>query len=144
MALPQANAKDLVELPQEVRGEIQYHLIDHVDDLLALALLDPLGVDELPKESGDVQADEADELQQVEVSADPSPSSPTSPAEEGVHDDAHHNSDHGEDQREVLSQSQEDANLTSEQSVHDKQLEGVVEDSDVTPEEPPEESETFM
>lgn len=45
LALPRGNEKDLIELPQEVRDALQYHLLDHVDELLALALLDPVTTD---------------------------------------------------------------------------------------------------
>jgi ATP-dependent Lon protease len=55
IALPMHNAKDLVDVPDEVKKSTKFHLIDHVDTLLELALIgydpkteenDPLPVDE--------------------------------------------------------------------------------------------------
>ena len=37
--LPSENDKDLEELPENVRGDIRFHLVDHTDEVLALALL---------------------------------------------------------------------------------------------------------
>ncbi|MCA9705253.1 MAG: endopeptidase La [Myxococcales bacterium] len=40
--LPRRNAKDEPDIPDKVRQELQLHYVDHVDDVLALCLLDPL------------------------------------------------------------------------------------------------------
>ena len=39
VVLPRQNEKDLVEIPDEVRDEMTFHLIDHVDRLLEVALI---------------------------------------------------------------------------------------------------------
>jgi ATP-dependent Lon protease len=39
VALPMGNEKDLTDLPAEVRAAITFHLLDHVDELFALALI---------------------------------------------------------------------------------------------------------
>jgi ATP-dependent Lon protease len=46
--LPQANAKELRELPEEVRNGIRWHPVRTMDDVLALALrgsIEPLAAD---------------------------------------------------------------------------------------------------
>jgi ATP-dependent Lon protease len=40
IALPKLNSKDLDELPQEVSKAVQFHPLDHVDELLQIALVD--------------------------------------------------------------------------------------------------------
>ena len=39
IVLPKANAKDLIELPEEVKSSVQFHPITQVDDLFELALV---------------------------------------------------------------------------------------------------------
>ncbi len=39
VVLPRANEKDLTEVPEEVRQATRFHLIDHVDELFAIALI---------------------------------------------------------------------------------------------------------
>ncbi|MCA9544353.1 MAG: AAA family ATPase, partial [Myxococcales bacterium] len=53
VALPKANEKDLMEVPAEVRGAITFHPIEHVDELLALALRPLTGPPELAHEAID-------------------------------------------------------------------------------------------
>lgn len=53
VALPKANAKDLIELPDEVKDVIHFHPIEHVDELLDLALLDLVNEDATPDEERD-------------------------------------------------------------------------------------------
>ncbi len=40
--IPQRNAKDLVEVPRQVRRALDIRLVSHIDQVLAIALLDPL------------------------------------------------------------------------------------------------------
>jgi ATP-dependent Lon protease len=40
--VPQGNAKDLAELPEEVRNEVTWHPVRTMDEVLALALRSPL------------------------------------------------------------------------------------------------------
>ena len=40
--VPQGNAKDLAELPEEVRNEVMWHPVRTMDEVLALALRSPL------------------------------------------------------------------------------------------------------
>ena len=47
VALPKHNAKNLDELPQEVSEAVQFHPLDHVDELLQIALVD---LTELPSD----------------------------------------------------------------------------------------------
>lgn len=42
VVLPQENEKDLEDIPEEVRGRITFHLVNHMDELLALVLDGPL------------------------------------------------------------------------------------------------------
>ena len=39
--LPKRNEADLEELPQEVRDELEFHLVDMMPDVLKLALAEP-------------------------------------------------------------------------------------------------------
>lgn len=39
VALPKANGKDLIEVPEEVKEQMTFHLLDHVDELLLIGLL---------------------------------------------------------------------------------------------------------
>ncbi len=39
--LPRRNAKDEPDIPDAVRGDLRLHYVDHVDDVLALCLLEP-------------------------------------------------------------------------------------------------------
>ena len=39
VALPRHNEKDIIEIPEEVRKETTFHLLEHVDQLLEIALI---------------------------------------------------------------------------------------------------------
>lgn len=62
VAMPKGNEKDLVDVPEEVRGVTTFHLLDHVDELLEVALIgfDRAGAAPLPAADGEpAQADAA-------------------------------------------------------------------------------------
>ena len=52
--LPQENEKDLAEVPENLRSEMKLHFVDTMDQVLALALEQPL-----PKPLADVVSDPA-------------------------------------------------------------------------------------
>ncbi len=50
--LPRENEKDLEDIPKNVRSEMQFHLVDHADQALEIALVAPLcGGNDNPKQS---------------------------------------------------------------------------------------------
>jgi ATP-dependent Lon protease len=61
IALPKHNAKDLVDVPDEVKKKTKFHLIEHVDTLLELALIgyDPKTEEEAPMPLTDTRVDVA-------------------------------------------------------------------------------------
>jgi ATP-dependent Lon protease len=135
LALPQTNAKDLVELPQEVRDEIQYHLIDHVDDLLALALLDPLTIDETSELVTESELLDEMETRQDEVTSESSPH----------HIEEHLDDESSEDHQLDTEDDHDASNHREEESDHASEAseDGDVE-SKVDPEQTQEESEIFI
>ena len=54
--LPAENEKDLEDIPEDVRSEMQFHLVKHMDDVLALALDAPLPAAE-PEVGGAVSSE---------------------------------------------------------------------------------------
>jgi len=54
--LPKDNAKDIPELPERVRQDLELIPVGHLDDVLAVALLEPVGA---PMKVGDEKAAEA-------------------------------------------------------------------------------------
>jgi ATP-dependent Lon protease len=48
--LPKDNAKDIPELPERIRQDLELHPVAHLDEVLAIALLEPMG---LPMKVGD-------------------------------------------------------------------------------------------
>jgi ATP-dependent Lon protease len=48
--IPRRNAKDMPELPDEVKKSLQFHLVDHVDQALAVALGKAVMIDAKPPE----------------------------------------------------------------------------------------------
>ena len=40
--IPEQNEKDLVEIPRHVKRALEIHTVSHIDQVLALTLLDPL------------------------------------------------------------------------------------------------------
>ncbi|MEE2786966.1 MAG: endopeptidase La [Myxococcota bacterium] len=58
VVLPSQNEKDLVEVPEEVRSEMTFHLIDHVDRLLEIALIgyDPTSPEDAPPPASEADA----------------------------------------------------------------------------------------
>jgi ATP-dependent Lon protease len=43
VVLPEENEKDLEEIPEDVREDMSYHFVDHMDQVLAKALIDGVG-----------------------------------------------------------------------------------------------------
>ena len=50
VVLPKENAKDLVELPEDVKQALSIHTIDAIDDVWQIALEEPLIKAEVPTE----------------------------------------------------------------------------------------------
>jgi ATP-dependent Lon protease len=50
VVLPKENAKDLVELPEDVKQALSIHTIDSIDDVWQIALEEPLIKGEVPTE----------------------------------------------------------------------------------------------
>jgi ATP-dependent Lon protease len=48
--LPKDNAKDIPELPERIRQDLELHPVAHLDEVLAIALLEPVGP---PMKAGD-------------------------------------------------------------------------------------------
>ena len=55
MLLPKDNAKDIPELPERIRQDLELHPVGHLDEVLAIALLEPIGA---PMKVGDEKAGE--------------------------------------------------------------------------------------
>jgi len=53
--LPDENEKDLEEIPEDVRNEMTFHFVNHMDAVLANALVRKLDTDVAPP-AGEVQA----------------------------------------------------------------------------------------
>ena len=53
--LPKDNAKDIPELPERIRQDLELHPVGHLDEVLAIALLEPIGA---PMKVGDEKAGE--------------------------------------------------------------------------------------
>ena len=50
--LPLANQHDLEEIPPELARQIQFHFVSHMDEILALALTEPLVPTRRPRNRG--------------------------------------------------------------------------------------------
>jgi ATP-dependent Lon protease len=60
--LPNENEKDLAEIPDDIKDQLEFHLVEHIDEVLRLALDAPLpAVDVSEKKSTDVGEQPADE-----------------------------------------------------------------------------------
>ena len=51
--LPKANEKDLAEIPEDISSQLSLHLVEHIDEVLRLALDKPLGAVNLSGDEGD-------------------------------------------------------------------------------------------
>ena len=40
--LPKENEKDLAEIPDDIKSQLEFHLVEHIDEVLRLALEGPL------------------------------------------------------------------------------------------------------
>ncbi len=75
--IPQRNEKDLVEVPRQVRRALHIHLINHIDQALALALLPPL---EPPPPPPPTPKPRKPRQRKTAAASDETPASPPSPA----------------------------------------------------------------
>ena len=50
MILPRKNENDLDDVPEDVRGELNFILVEHLDEVLDVALVDELAQMELERQ----------------------------------------------------------------------------------------------
>ena len=70
IVIPQANAKDLLELPAEVKEHLSFYPIEHVSELLDLALINDFDEVDSPVEL----LEDSIPLHELEPIVEPSPS----------------------------------------------------------------------